>query len=103
MRRISFCIACMAAFLAAAGAADRPGQIVAGLAYRGGDILVRYCTAVETPLPDSQLLLLGTGVHPTHDRMHRFLVDKASGTYFGYDLLVEPVDGGKSFRVTIEP
>jgi hypothetical protein len=100
MRKISFVLlACAAAVFAA----DRPGQITAGFAYRDGGVLVRYAMTIEPPLRDSQLLLLGSGVHTTHDRMHRFVVDKASGTYFGYDLMAEPVDGGKSFRVTIEP
>jgi hypothetical protein len=100
VRKISvLLLACAAAICAA----DRPGQISAGFAYRNGGVLVRYAMTVEPPLKDSQLLLLGSGVHTTHDRMHRFVVDKASGTYFGYDLMAEPVDGGKSFRVTIEP
>jgi hypothetical protein len=58
---------------------------------------------IEPPLKDSQLLLLGSGMHSGHDRMRRFVVDKASGTYFGYELVVEPEPGGKSFRVAIEP
>jgi hypothetical protein len=55
---------------------------------------------VEPPVKNSQVLLLGSGIHTTNGRMHRFVVDKASGTYFGYDLFVEPV--GSRFRVTIE-
>ena len=101
MRRISagvFLIVCAAA----SSAADRPGQLSAGFAYRNGEALVRYAMTVEPPLKNSQILLLGSGMHTTHDRMHRFVVDKASGTYFGYDLTVAPMDG-KSFRVTIEP
>jgi hypothetical protein len=102
MRRISVCTTGLLACFASVHAADRPGQIAAGLSYRNGGVLVRYAMTVEPPLKDSQLLLLGSGMHTMHDRMHRFVVDKASGTYFGYDLMVEPVDG-RSFRVTIEP
>jgi hypothetical protein len=101
MRKISAGV-CLLAYAASLSAADRPGQLSAGLSYRNGEVLVRYAMTVEPPLKNSQILLLGSGMHTTHDRMHRFVVDKASGTYFGYDLVVAPVDG-KSFRVTIEP
>jgi hypothetical protein len=56
---------------------------------------------IEPKLKDSQILLLGSGMHNGHDRIRRFVVDKASGTYFGYDLLVQPLAG--KIRVSIEP
>jgi hypothetical protein len=87
---------------ATAAAADHPGQLSTGYAYRNGEVWVRYAMTVEPPVQNSQLRLLGSGMHTTHDRMHRFVVDKASGTYFGYDLTVEPLDG-RGVRVTIEP
>lgn len=35
--------------------------------------------------------------------IHRVLIDKHSGLYFGYDLEIEPIPDSKQFRVTIKP
>jgi len=97
---ILFVCACAAASPAHA---DRPGQFQSASGSLRIGVTVQCETTIEPPLKTSEILLLGGGVQMDKDRMHRFLVDKATQSYFGYDLVVGPADAPNRYRVTIEP
>lgn len=83
--------------------AAQPGEIGSGMAGLGNGVSVRIVTKAEPPIKDAEALRLssryavGTGV------VHRYLVDAANHTYFGYDLHGEPLSGAKQCRVSILP
>jgi hypothetical protein len=66
-------------------------------------VTVTFTCMAEPPLDSSQPLKISlAGVHDAPDRIHRFLVDETSKTYFGYDVLAAPTDGNH-YLVTFLP
>ncbi len=100
MCRISVVCVCLWA-AASLARADRPGEIQSGSGSFGG-ITVTYSTTIEPALTKSEILLLGGGLRTGKNGIYRYMVDKASGAYFGYELTVAP-EGSNKFRVTILP
>ena len=51
-----------------------------------------------------QYLATGTGfARASPNRVHRFLADRPTTRCFGYDLVVEPINGSERYRVSFEP
>jgi len=105
MRTTNFLFAFVVA-TAPAAMADQAGTIMSGTASQHGDkggFVLRYRTAVEPPKQAASFNKYGGGVSSDHGKVHRFIFDDTNHVYFGYDLIVEPIPGTSSSRVTFEP
>ncbi|HEY4362589.1 MAG TPA: hypothetical protein VGN17_16585 [Bryobacteraceae bacterium] len=66
-------------------------------------LVVKISTGAEPPIVSSRPVKIGLGgIGTSPDRIHRFVVDDASKSYFGYDLVAAPL-GTKSYLVTFLP
>src|SRR5215813_1157405 len=79
-------------------AQDHP-TTASALAWNG--FTAEFVARVEPP--GNSVQRLPGGVAPRQDRVHRFITDRASGRYFGYDLLLEPLADSNTVRLRIEP
>jgi hypothetical protein len=68
--------------------------------YTYGRIKVQYVMVAEPALKDSQY---GFGGASSANLLHRWVSDKSTHSYFGYDLIVEPIAGTTQCRVSILP
>jgi hypothetical protein len=89
---ISICLTCAA----------QSGEVGSGMAGLGNGVSVRIVTKADPPAKATALKLSnryasGNGV------LHRFVIDSANRTYFGYDLFAEPLVGSRQCRVSIMP
>jgi hypothetical protein len=50
-----------------------------------------------------QAALLPQALLDEHNTIHRVVLDRGGNPVFGYDLVVEPADAGRKFRVTAQP
>lgn len=64
--------------------------------------LLRYRTMLEPPRPGSPELNIGGGGVDDSTTNHRVLMDPHQKKYFGYDLRVDPLGGGR-FNVILKP
>jgi hypothetical protein len=90
---ITVCLTCAA----------QPGEIGSGMAGLGNGISVRVVTKAEPPIKEAEALRLSSRYAVGAGVLHRYLVDAANHTYFGYDLNAEPLSGAKECRVAILP
>ncbi|MGH9942144.1 MAG: hypothetical protein ACRD9R_07290 [Pyrinomonadaceae bacterium] len=77
---------------------------------QGGFVAFRLKTTSLNPSGDAgasqsavSLQLSEQGLVGAGNTVHRLLVDGKGNFAFGYDLTVEPLDGGRKFRVTARP
>lgn len=79
-----------------------PGQeISGGSGTLKSGVTIRY-RSVATP-DESGLNLIVTGITVSESVVHRFVVDKATGTYFGYDLAIGPPDANNRYQAVFQP
>ena len=90
---ITACVTCAA----------QPGEIGSGMAGLGNGVSVRVVTKAEPPIKEAEALRLSSRYAVGDGVLHRYLVDAANHTYFGYDLSAEPLPGAKQCRVAILP
>ncbi len=105
MRRIS-----LVCFLAAASWAQPNGwvtsnlpgfKINSGTSTLKSGVRIRY-TSVATP-DGSSVNLIATGSSMSDDVFHRFLIDKTTASYFGYDLVLGPGDANGRYQAAFQP
>ncbi len=85
-----------------------PGQavsvtIMTASATNNKKVHLQFETRLEPSGDPSQTRSLGGGVLVTDTVFHRFLSDRNSKTYYGYDISVEAIDKDSNLRVTILP
>ncbi len=91
------------AFAMAAVAQAQPGWLMGFSGTLSNGVEVKFSTFADPPFKWSQPLKIGLGgIHTGSDRIHRFMVDRAGKSYFGYDLAAAPTDANH-YRVTILP
>ncbi|MBZ5582563.1 MAG: hypothetical protein LAQ30_10240 [Acidobacteriia bacterium] len=93
---------------AAAAAAQQPGrQIMAGSATLKSGVFIRYRAILASTgaSPDDFGRGLGEGgiVGGAADGIRREMVDRSTGSYFGYDLAIGPGDEKNGYLVTFRP
>src|SRR5580704_11534811 len=93
-------------FLAAAAWAQTnkpvPGyELSSGTGTLKSGVGIRYRT-MATP-DDSSLNLIATGINVGDDGFHRFVIDKTTGSYFGYDLVVSLPDANNRYQAVFQP
>ena len=66
-------------------------------------IPLQFQTKLEPGGDRSQIRGLLGGVISANPAIHRYLGDKDRGVYYGYDILVEPLEDASTLRVTIQP
>ncbi len=72
--------------------ANRPGALLSGSGQLAG-VHFRCTTFAEPPFGSGERRFTdGGGFQTTGNRVHRFLIDGANHRYFGYDLVLEPVE-----------
>jgi hypothetical protein len=77
------------------------GSIMIGNASKD-NVAFSYETRLEPPAPPIAKGI-GGGVVVGQTGMHRFMTDSSGHRYFGYDLLIEPVEPANTYRVTFRP
>jgi hypothetical protein len=91
-------------FAAAVIAQTQPGWLMSGTGVLSNGLVVKFTTVSEPPLKSPQLEISLMGIKTGPDRVHRFIVDDATKSYFGYDVMVAPVLTDPTYyRVTILP
>jgi len=73
------------------------------LNYRTGIVMAPNNAAFRVQFKDLPIVPLGSGFGVSGNTMRHFIYDKASKSYFGYDMVVAPTPGAKSFQVAFEP
>jgi hypothetical protein len=77
------------------------GRIKTGTA-SNDDVAFSYETRLEPPSPPIAKGI-GGGVVTGQTGTHRFMTDSTGHRYFGYDLVIEPVEPANTYRVTFRP
>jgi hypothetical protein len=99
MRTTSVFLVCALAGLVHA----QRGQLMVAEAILSSGVVVTFVTVADPAFPPSTRSPISLdGVRGGQDRIHRFLVDDASNSYFGYDLMAVPTDA-THFMVTFLP
>jgi len=94
-------------FFLATAALAQTNRVAPGYEFSSGagmlksGVRIRY-KSVATP-DESSLNLVATGITMSDDILHRFLIDKTTSTYFGYDLMVGPADATNRYQATFQP
>ena len=78
------------------------GQQIRTAVWTTDRFVLRYRTMIEPPLPGSPELHIGGGGIDDSTTNHRILSDNRQKKYFGYDLRVDPLGGGR-FNITFSP
>ena len=89
-------------FLAAAALAQTNGhQISSGTGTLKSGVTIRY-KSVATP-DGTSLNLIATGISMSDNGLHRFVIDKTTASYFGYDLVIGPADSNNRYQAAFQP
>jgi hypothetical protein len=88
-------------FILAAFATVRAQQMRSAI-WTTDRFVLRYRTMLEPPRPGSPELKIGGGGSDDSTTNHRILTDTQQKKYFGYDLQVDPLAGGR-FSLTFKP
>jgi hypothetical protein len=77
-------------------------QIMSGSTTLKSGVAVRYRTVLA---PDGDLLgsFRGSGIAVSADVVHRFVIDGARQSYFGYDLAITPSGAPNSYKASFQP
>jgi hypothetical protein len=103
MRKINILVACLAVVAGCWKAAGQNQNLESGGATYGPGISVHYVTVAEPALKRPASTGFSGGFAYDAKVLHRWMVDKANQSYFGYDLIVEPITGSTQCRVSILP
>jgi hypothetical protein len=79
-----------------------PGiEISSGTGTLKSGVGIRYKTVAT---PDGAFLnLIAEGISVSYDAVHRFVIDKTTASYFGYDLVIDPADANNLYRAVFQP
>src|SRR5262245_45770538 len=100
MRRTSAVLVCVAnCWIAAA----QNQTIQSGSMTYGVGIKVQYVTVAEPALKQPGRLGFTGGSSFDAKVLHRWMLSESNRSYFGYDMLVEPIAGAGKCRVSILP
>ncbi len=102
MFRTSFVLFWAAAALAQTNSRIPGQEISNGTGTLRSGVRIRY-RSVATP-DDSSINLIATGIKVSEDGFHRFVIDKTTASYFGYDLVIGPPDSNtKRYQAVFQP
>ena len=87
---------------AAALAQQPPGWLMSGSGTLSNGVVIEFRCIAQPPLSGKTLKISLGGVKQEGGRIHRYMVDRESNSYFGYDLTAEPAGNG-TYRVNILP
>jgi len=103
MLKINVLLACLASAAGCLTATAQNQNLESGSSTYGPGIKVQYVTVAEPALKRPARLGFSGGFSFDAKVLHRWMADKANQSYFGYDLLVEPIAGTTQCRVSILP
>jgi hypothetical protein len=103
MKTGSILCLCVIAVSARLAYAAQPGDVGTGVGGLGNGVSVRIVTKAEPPSKTTEALKLSNRYAVGNGVLHRFVIDAANHTYFGYDLYAEPLAGTLHCRVAILP
>jgi protein-disulfide isomerase len=103
-----FVLAASAATLASTQASTQPGAFSEGSTTGGNGWKFSYAAVAQPPLPSGQHIKIQTAATSSDAAggptvFHRFFTDPVNRTFFGYDLMVEPLGQTNSAIVKFQP